>query len=183
MSDETPGSPSDAELADRVVRDGSEPAFRTLYRRHTPPLYRFVLRLVGSPAEAEDVVQDTWVRAVAGLPRLRWEASFRTWLLGIGLNRAREVLRRAGRRNDDSGGEAGEAEPSRPAPPLAERLDLEAAIRTLPEGCREVLLLHDLMGLTHEEIGRQLAISGGTSKSQLHSARRALRRLLTGSTP
>lgn len=167
---------SDRDLSDRIVRGGDEAAFRVLYRRHTPALLPFVLRVLGgAEADAEDVVQDTWVRAVRALPRFRWESSLRTWLLGIGLNRAREVLR--GRnRAPAHGAEEGEV-PVLP-PPTAERLDLERAIACLPDGYRTVLLLHDLEGFTHPEISERLDIAIGTSRSQLHHARRTLRRLL-----
>jgi len=172
MRPEPHDTESDARLARHVLREGSEPAFRTLYRRHSPALYQFVLRLLGSVSEAEDVVQDTWIRVVEGLPRFRWDASFRTWLLGIGLNRSREILRKACR----SRGEAPlEIEPELPAPPLVERIDLEDAIQALPRGYRAVFLLHDVEGLTHDEIASDLGISAGTSKSQLYFARRVLR--------
>ena len=168
--------PTDRDLSDRIVREGDEAAFRVLYRRHTPALLPFVLRVLGgSEADAEDVVQDTWVRAVRALPRFRWESSLRTWLLGIGLNRAREILRRHAR----SPAPAPEhVEPWVPPPPTGERLDLERAIACLPDGYRTVLLLHDVEGFSHPEISERLDIAIGTSRSQLHHARRTLRRLL-----
>ncbi len=167
--------PSDRTLASAIVGHGDESSFRTLYRRHTPSLYPFVLRVVGgSDAEAEDVVQDTWLRAVRGLPRFRWESSFRTWLMGIGLNRAREVLRKRKLR-----GESTELpDVGRDPPPLADRMDLERAIQCLPDGYRTVLILHDVEGFTHPEISERLEIAIGTSRSQLHHARRALRKML-----
>jgi len=175
----------DEELAGRVLRDGSEEAFRALYRRHTPALYSFVLRLLGgAERDAEDIVQDTWIRAMERLSGFRWEASFRTWLCGIGLNRAREVLRKPGRAREEA---APETEPAPEIPGTAERIDLEMdleeAIRRLPGGYREILLLHDLLGLTHEEIARELGITAGTSRSQLHFARRTVRRHLTAGSP
>lgn len=167
---------SDRELADQIARGGNERAFRELYRRHTPTLYPFVLRVVGgSDADAEDVVQDTWIRAVQALPRFRWESAFRTWLVGIGLNRARELMRKRSRRASL----LEEQEfPKAVKPHDAGRLDLERAIELLPEGYRTVLLLHDVEGFTHPEISERLDIAIGTSRSQLHHARRSLRRLL-----
>lgn len=167
---------SDRDLADRVTRGGDEGAFRELYRRHTPTLYPFVLRVVGgSEADADDVVQDTWLRAVGALPRFRWESAFRTWLVGIGLNRARELMRKRSRRAELM--ETHEV-PTSVRPPDAGRLDLERAIALLPDGYRTVLLLHDVEGFTHPEISQRLDIAIGTSRSQLHHARRALRRML-----
>ncbi|MGD8319322.1 MAG: sigma-70 family RNA polymerase sigma factor [Gemmatimonadota bacterium] len=167
---------SDRDLSVRITRDGDEGAFRALYRRHTPSLYPFVLRILGHvEADAEDAVQDTWLKAVRALPRFRWESSFRTWLLGIGLNVAREALRRRAR---SDGANAGRREAAVLPPPTAARLDLERAIASLPEGYRTVLLLHDVEGFTHPEISDRLDIAIGTSRSQLHHARRALRRML-----
>lgn len=170
-------SPEDRELAEAVISSGNERAFRTLYRRYTPMLYPFVLRVLGgSVADAEDVVQETWVRAVKQLGKFRWESSLRTWLTAIALNLSREVLRKRGRdRTEELMPD--HAPPARPGRE-AERLDLESAIARLPAGYRTVLVLHDIEGFTHEEISRQLAIAVGTSKSQLFDARRAMRVML-----
>jgi RNA polymerase sigma-70 factor (ECF subfamily) len=168
--------PTDRELATRVTEEGDEIAFRTLYRRHTPGLMAFVSRVLGSAdAEAEDVIQDTWIRAVGALERFRWEATLRTWLMGIALNRSREILRRAGKWVFDES-----AALTIPVPPHdpVDRLDLEGALRALPVGYRTVLVLHDLEGFTHPEIGERLGIAVGTSRSQLFHARRTMRRML-----
>lgn len=170
---------SDRELVRAIADAGDEPAFRELYRRHTPRLYLFAFRMLGGlESDAEDVVQDTWLRAVERLAGFRWEAQLSTWLIGIGANLCRDRLRRAGRHMaievDDGhlpGLPAGEAEA---------RIDLERAIALLPTGYRDVLLLHDVAGLTHTEIGERLGIAEGTSKSQLFFARRTMRRLLSG---
>jgi RNA polymerase sigma-70 factor, ECF subfamily len=172
----TSAHPSDRDLSDRIRHQGDEDAFRTLYRRYTPALFPFVLRILGGATEdAEDVVQDTWMRAVRALGSFRWESSFRTWLMGIGLNRAREILRRRAR-PEGSATMVGDI-PVRP-PPVAERLDVERALTFLPDGYREVLILHDIEGYTHPEISERLDIAVDTSKSQLFHARRTLRRLL-----
>jgi len=168
---------SDRALADALLGDGDERAFRELYRRHTPRLYQLVLRLVGgSEPDAEDVVQETWLRAAENLGGFRWEARFSTWLTGIGINLCRERMRRSARRRElmlENGG---------PAPRVVgsneDRVDLERAIEKLPDGYRQVLVLHDLEGFTHVEIGERLGIAEGTSKSQLFFARKAMRRML-----
>lgn len=167
------------EEPDRVLADlilgGDEDAFRRLYRRHTPRLLMVVLRLMGGEQnEAEDVVQDTWLRAVEQLDRFRWEAAFGSWLTAIGLNVAREALRKKGRRRETE--LDGLPEPAVAAPlDRVEPIDLERAMAALPEGYRTVLVLHDVEGFTHEEIGFRLGVTAGTSKSQLFHARRALR--------
>ena len=86
---------TDRELADLVTQRGDEDAFRALYRRHTPGVYQFVLRLVGGNVqEAEDVIQETWMRAARGLEGFRWQSALRSWLTGIALNRVREMARK-----------------------------------------------------------------------------------------
>ena len=171
---------TDRELADAVLHYGEERAFRELYRRHSPRLLGFIARLLGrSDAEAEDAVQETWLRVCRSLDRFRWESSFSTWLLGIGLNVVRDEIRRNARSIEI------EMEDF-PDPPAQasfndERIDLERSIELLPDGYRVVLVLHDVEGMKHEEIAQRLDITAGTSKSQLSKARRALRGLLVRS--
>lgn len=173
---------TDAELVAAVRLEGDERAFRELYRRHTPRLYQLVLRLVGgNEQDAEDVVQETWTRATSALDRFRWDSSFPTWLTGIGINRAKDLLRHRSRRPGDL--DAGDPEIAlaqlrEKRQTITERIDLDRAIGLLPEGYRTVFVLHDVEGYGHAEIGEQLGISEGTSKSQLFHARRALRALL-----
>lgn len=168
--------PSDRDLAERVQVAGDEHAFRTLYRRHTPRLYQFALRMLGgNELDAEDVLQEAWLRAVEGLGDFRWESAFGTWITGIVLNLCRGLFRRHDRRwiemRDDLDLVSG--------PPLEhERIDLEAALTRLPPGYRTVVILHDVEGFTHEQIGQQLEISANTSKSQLSRGRKMLRSLL-----
>jgi RNA polymerase sigma-70 factor (ECF subfamily) len=171
-----PAGATDRQLAASLVEHGDERAFRELYRRHTPRLFQFVLRLMaGVEQDAEDVVQETWLRAAGALDRFRWESSFSTWLTGISVNVCRNLWRRRDGRDL-------EWDPTRGVPTHEldhpERIDLERAIAALPSGYRAVLILHDLEGLTHAEIGQRLEISAGTSKSQLFAARRAMRALL-----
>lgn len=156
----------------RFIRTKDEATFRELYRRHTPVLYSLALRLVGgSESDAQDAVQDTWIRACKTLPAFEWRSTLRTWLSGILINRIREMNRAFQRRNEE---ELTERVSNLIAQP-GERMDLERAIARLPAGYRQVLILHDLEGYTHEEISAQLEISAGTSKSQLHHARKTLR--------
>ena len=176
MSTQTVAINQDRVLADRVLTTGDEAAFRELYRAHTPRLYSFVLRILGGDErDAEDAVQETWIRAVEGLGSFRWEARFGTWLVGIGLNVSRNHIRRRTRRREV--GEDAAPAPARRRPD-DERIDLERALGLLPPGQREVVVLHDVEGWKHREIGDRLGISEGTSKSQLFAARRALRTVL-----
>ncbi len=163
------------------LRSRGERAFLRLYDRHTDALYRFAARLAGRAGsvsqEADEIVQETWIRALDRLSTFRWESSLRTWLCGIALHRWRELRQREGRERAFAIVEGGRAEP-RTTPSAWTGIALERAIGRLPEGYREVLLLHDLEGYTHEEIARHFGIAEGTSKSQLHRARRALREAL-----
>jgi RNA polymerase sigma-70 factor (ECF subfamily) len=168
----------DRELVTRFLADRSEAAFRLLFRRHSPRLLRTALRLLGgSRAEAEDAVQEVWLRAADALPGFRWQSQLSTWLTGIAVNVCRENRRSRPR---EEGEEAlPESVYSASADPAATGVaDLERALAALPDGYRQVLVLHDVEGYTHQETARLLGVEAGTSKSQLHQARRALRRLL-----
>ncbi|HSE99076.1 MAG TPA: sigma-70 family RNA polymerase sigma factor [Blastocatellia bacterium] len=164
---------SDRALVTIFLRTRDEAAFRELYRRHTPALYPMALRLAGgSEADAQDAVQDTWIRACKRLPGFEWRSSLRTWLTGILINCVRELNhKRYSRTEEELLDEWPQAIDAR----AGERIDLEQAVDRLPPGYRHVLLLHDVEGYTHEEISGLLEISVGTSKSQLHHARKALR--------
>jgi len=164
----------DLALVRAFLRTRGEDAFRTLYRAHTPALYALALRLTGGDqGEAEDLVQESWVRAVRALSTFRAESALRSWLCGFLVNVRRERVRTDWRAVD-----APEAEPV--APPASEEatLDLERAIGGLPDGARDVFVLHDVYGYTHREIAEMLGIVEGTSKSQLTRARTLLRSAL-----
>jgi RNA polymerase sigma-70 factor (ECF subfamily) len=169
---------ADQDLVERFMRTKDETTFRELYRRHTPSLYLLALRLAGgAESEAQDAVQDTWLRACKTLSGFAWRSSLRTWLAGILINRVREMKRESVRRNEEELPE----EFSLPGVARAgEHVDIEQSIARLPAGYRLVLVLHDVEGYTHEEIGARLEISAGTSKSQLHHARKALRAAFQG---
>ncbi len=168
-----PDELSDKRLAAAVVELGSHLAFRELYERHTPHLYRLALRMSATREDADDALQESWLRAATGLRKFAWQSSLRTWLFGITLNVLREQLARSGRGIDLSLEEV-----TLVAKPEGEVIDLEAAVSALPPGARAVFLLHDVEGFTHEEIATQLGVTSGTSKRQLHRARRALRQQL-----
>ncbi|HUO86054.1 MAG TPA: RNA polymerase sigma factor [Thermoanaerobaculia bacterium] len=167
------GGAAEASLLARFLAERDEASFHVLYRLHSPLLYRVILRSLGRDAQAEDVLQETWVRAVRGLPSFRRDSSLRTWLTGIALRCCHEARR---------AGPEGAEEPAAPvagvAPTSDSRLDLEHAVGALAPGRREVLLLHDVEGFTHAEIAALLDIDEGTSKSQLSRARRQVRERL-----
>jgi RNA polymerase sigma-70 factor, ECF subfamily len=169
---------SDAALVTAAI-GGGEAAFRELFRRHTPHLLQFVSRVLGrSAGDAEDVVQDTWLRAYPALVTFRNESSFATWLCSVGLRAALDSMRRGKRRSSEFLLEDDDAPLE--LPHHEERMDLEKAIAALSPGYRTILVLHDVEGFTHEEIALQLGIAPGTSKAQLFKARRVMRALLNG---
>ncbi len=175
----TAAAPELPAVPDRVLAQGvlagDEASFRELYRRHTPRLYQLALRLAGgAEADAQDLVQEAWIKAVERLGGFRWESAFGTWLHAIGVNVARELARKRGRRNEVDLAET--TEPPAVAPlDRVDVVDLEEAIAALPDGYRTVLVLHDVEGYTHEEIGELLGVAAGTTKSQLFRARRTVR--------
>lgn len=157
------------------ARQGDAEALDALYRRHAPRVYSVVRRLTGDDAQAEDAAQETWLRAIRALPDFRGQAMFSTWLHRIAVNCAL-YGRRKRERNRLRELQLPETLPapgSEPRPLL--RMKLEEAIDTLPEGMRRVLVLHDVEGYTHEEIGALLGVAAGTCKSQLFKARAKLR--------
>lgn len=164
-------------LVDRFLADRDERAFREIYRRHGPALYGFARSLLERDAVVEDIVQEAWLRAVRRLPSFDGRSSLRTWLIGFVVNCSRESWRDARRHGTDRCADDPRADAVQPADSHAERLDLERALARLAPGYRTVLLLHDVQGMTHEEIGEILEIAPGTSKSQLARARQALRSL------
>ena len=177
---EVPDSMDYSELDDdALIRElragGDERAFRELYRRHTPRLYQMVLRALASVEDAEDVVQDAWIRAVRSLDCFRGDARFATWLTAIAVNRIGDRIRRDKRWVfDDVPLEQIAASRSVDV----EMVDIEHALAALPLGYRTIVLLHDVEGYTHEEIAVQLGVTVGTSKSQLFHGRRVLREML-----
>jgi len=168
---------TETELVRRATQ-GDETALHALYRRYAPRVYAVVRRFAGDDALAEDWAQETWIRVFRALPGFRGEAAFSTWLHRVAVNSALQG-RRARSRHDireaplaaDHGGA------TRPDP-MALRMSLEAALQRLPDGMRQVLVLHDVEGFTHDEIGDMLGVAAGTSKSQLFKARAKMRELL-----
>jgi RNA polymerase sigma factor (sigma-70 family) len=166
---------SDAALIARFL-GGDEGCFRALYHRHTPRLRMLILRLLWrNEAEADDVVQDAWLAGCRGMHRFRGDAAFATWLATIAVRIARNHLTIPRHDDDDAIDIVADPAPFSPAA----RIDLERAIDRLPDHQRAILVLHDVEGFTHAEIGTHLGVPVGTSKATLSRARAALRRLLT----
>ena len=157
-----------------MLKSRDEGSFRALYARHSPALYALALRLLADRThDADDVLQECWIRAVARLRDFAWQSQLRTWLAAILVNCCRELWRAS---REELDGDL--ADLIAPNEDVAVRIDVTTALARLPAGYRAVLVLHDVAGFTHEEIAQQLDIETGTSKSQLSRARRAMRGLL-----
>ena len=183
----------DAELV-RLARQGHGDAFRSIMQRHNRRLYRVARSVLRDDAEAEDVVQESYVRAFAALAEFRGDASLSTWLTRIALNEALGRLRR--RRPTvaleavDSAQERGEAriymfptlsadsDPERAVARREIRRLLEEAVDGLPDPFRVVFVMRDVEEMSTEETASQLALRPETVKTRLHRARRLLRKAL-----
>ena len=171
-----PGAQDDRRLVEAYVTLRDEASFLQLYRVHTPALFRMAWRLGGlTGADVEDVVQETWLRAARSLDKFQFRSALRTWLTSVLINCVHEARRRT--RTIDS---EDQPEPAAPARSTGLQVDIERAVASLPAGMREVFVLFDVEGFTHEEIAGLLNIHAGTSKSQLFEARRKLRHALSG---
>jgi len=163
----------------RAAAAGDRHAFQRLYQLHVGRVHGAVYRLAGyDHARAEDLTQDAFVRAWQKLPGFRHESAFGTWLYRLAVNVALMDIRARGADpvsmlDDEHLPDTGET-------PFcaAEREELERAIGQLPPRARAVLVLHDIEGWRHEDIGSELGMAVGTSKAQLHRARGLLRKAL-----
>jgi RNA polymerase sigma-70 factor, ECF subfamily len=160
-----------------VARTGDPDAFHLLYRRHTDMLFTMAVRLLGNRLDAEDAVHDTWLRAMRASTRFHGTATVRTWLTGILVNRVRELLRARPLESLDLLPDRAASDREIPDR-TAEAIDVSRALAEMPERYREVFVLHDIQGFTHDEIATALGIAAGTSRSQLARGRDWLRQAL-----
>jgi RNA polymerase sigma-70 factor (ECF subfamily) len=176
---------SDEHLVE-LARQGGENAVRALVGRHNQRLFRVARAIVRDDAEAEDVVQEAYVRALTRLGAFRGEARFSTWLTRIALNealgRARRRQRSSGLALPDAGGGVIVFPGSPPAPTADAELGrkqvgalLEAAVDALPEAFRIVFVLREVEGMSTEDTAAQLGLNPATVKTRLHRARRLMR--------
>lgn len=170
---------ADSERADvALAASGDQQAFERLYRAHVPRVHSLVRRMVGNEGNADELVQDAFVRAWQRLSTFRGEAAFGTWLHRLAVNLVLNWQKSAarGRRlfDDDTALETMSGRREQPE----DAMDLEEALKALPPGARQIFVLHDVEGFKHEEIAGMLEITSGTSKAQLHRARKLMRRNL-----
>jgi RNA polymerase sigma-70 factor (ECF subfamily) len=161
-----------------LAASGDAHAFERLYRAHVGRVHSLVRRMLNDE-DADEVTQDVFVRAWQKLGTYRGEAAFGTWLHRLAVNLILGRRQLLGQRRDrflPDDTALASVSARHDAPELS--LDFESAIARLPHGARQVFVLHDVEGYRHEEIADLLGLAVGTSKSQLHRARMALRRHL-----
>ena len=166
------------------ARFGDTRAFERLYREHAGKVYGLCLRMTRDAALAEDCTQETFVNAWRALDRFETRSSLGTWLHRIAVNVALGKRRKAAPvvvASDlvEVEDEAVETEWTLETP--LEVNEIETAIGGLPEGARDVLVLHAIYGYSHAEAAEMLGVAEGTCKAQLHRARGLLRERLGGS--
>ena len=156
-------------------------AFEELYRENAGRVYLLCLRMCGDSFLAEELAQEAFVRAWQKLGSFRGDSAFSTWLHRIAVNVVlgdrRSTARREARVKTVGDDLPVDLSASTPSP--GKTLDLERSIAALPKGARTVFVLHDVEGYRHKEIARLTGLAEGTSKAQLHRARKLLRKALT----
>ena len=161
-----------------LAANGDPAAFERLYHTSVSRIHSLARRMAGDDV-ADDLTQEVFIRAWQKLPTFRGESAFGTWLHRLAVNlilTRRESLRK--RESRQGGGqEMLERMSGRQGIP-GFGLDFDRAVGGLPEGAREVFVLYDVEGYSHQEIATRMGISTGTSKSQLHRARMMLRKFL-----
>jgi RNA polymerase sigma-70 factor, ECF subfamily len=177
------GSSSDLTLAQSAAK-GDMKAFEEIYNRHHRRVYSLCLRMLQNTAEAEDLTQEVFIQLYRKIGSFRGDSAFTTWLHRLTVNQVLMHFRKRTVKFEKTT-EEGET-PVQIVPgtenqgrmPIVDKIALENAIAQLPEGYKNVFVLHDVEGYEHEEVARILGCSVGTSKSQLHKARLKMRKLL-----
>jgi RNA polymerase sigma-70 factor (ECF subfamily) len=170
----------DIDVAVRAAQSGDLTAFGRIYREHVARVYALCVRLSADRVFAEQLTQDTFVRAWERIATYRGESTFSAWLRRLAINVVMTERRTAARRSrrvvtaDDETLAAAPIERSDDTD-----IDLERAVARLPEGARTVFVLHAIEGYRHDEIAELIGIAEGTSRAQLHHARETLKKELT----
>jgi len=181
----------DSEIPELVQRakDGDEEAMERLYHLHNRQIYGLCLRMTSNPTEAEDMTQEAFLQAFRKINTFRGDAAFFSWIYRIATNvvlmrRRKKVhpevaLEDATAPNGVAPGIIKFIKQPDPSRKLVDEMHLHWALDQLPDGFRNVLVMHDIEGYKHKEIAKRTGHSVGNSKSQLHNARHRLRELLT----
>jgi RNA polymerase sigma-70 factor (ECF subfamily) len=177
-------------LIARALRGDSD-ALQTLVERNHKQVYALCLRMTRSVVDAEDLTQDAFVHVLSKLNTFRGKSKLSTWIYRIATNTALMHFRKKQRYHTFLDGPAEDSrergssdialevsQTDRQQKATINRLALTRALEQLPLGCRNILVMHDIEGYAHREIARFLRCATGTSKSQLHKARRKMRQAL-----
>ena len=149
-------------------------AFEALYRLHIDKVYGICLRMTGNVSEAEDCAQEAFIQAWNKLEKFRGESAFSTWLHRIAVNSVLGRMRKSKREQDRIMAVMDSAPVTVLSADTGDMRDLSEAVDRLPRGARHVFVLHAVYGYSHDETGDMLGIAAGTSKAQLHRAKRLL---------
>lgn len=168
-----PGLTDEADWIARAQRSDAK-AFEALYRLHVDRVYGLCLRMTGNVSEAEDCTQEAFIQAWNKLELFRGDSAFGTWLHRIAVNSVLGRVRKSKREQDRIQVAAETFLSPLSEADTGELQDLTDAVDRLPAGARHVFVLHAVYGYSHEETGNMLDIAAGTSKAQLHRARRLL---------
>lgn len=174
---------TDLELA-QAAGKGDMLAFEEIYQRHHRRVYSICLRMLQNASEAEDLTQDVFIQLYRKIGSFRGDSAFTTWLHRMTVNqvlmhfRKRTVKFEKTTEEGETPVQIVNGTEDHRRMPIVDKIALESAIEQLPDGYRNVFVLHDVEGYEHEEVARILGCSVGTSKSQLHKARLKLRKLL-----
>lgn len=172
----------------KLAAAGDMAAFEELYKTYHRRVYSLCLRMTRNASDAEDLTQNVFVQLFRKLKTFRGDSSFTTWLHRLTVNEVLMDFRKRAARPQETTDEG--ALPNESMLPVQnsartsvlDRISLNEAIGKLSPGYRTVLILHDIQGYEHAQIGKILGVAVGTSKSQLHKARLKLRRLLKART-
>ncbi len=176
-------SSNDKELA-KSAAGGNKIAFEELYNRHNRRVYSLCLRMLQNTAEAEDLTQEVFIQLYRKIGSFRGDSAFTTWLHRMTVNqvlmhfRKRTVKYEKTTEEGETPVQVVKGTENQAKMPIVDKIAIEKAIAQLPNGYRNVFMLHDVQGYEHEEVARILGCSVGTSKSQLHKARLKMRKLL-----
>ena len=174
MIDSTADIVAEEALLVRRAQKADARAFEALYRLHVDKVYGLCLRMTGNVSEAEDCTQEAFIQAWNKLMKFRGDSAFSTWLHRIAVNAVLGRMRKS-KREQDRIQVIADTRPARLSTGDAGDLrDLAAAVDALPERARHVFVLHGVYGYSHDEAAEMLGIATGTSKAQMHRARKLL---------
>jgi len=170
--------PDEERALAEAARAGDRDAFAGLVRLHQRRAYLVARAIVTVHEDAEDAVQEGFVRAWQAIERFDPNQGFGAWVNRIVANAALDITRRRKVRSTEELSDALQSPFRDPAQDAELKSRLSEALAQLPERARSVIVMHDVEGFTHVEIGEMLGIPGGTARSDLHHARQKLRTLL-----